>query len=89
MKRDANGAPIYAARWHFLKRGFPLIVRVLRNRNANKMPAEKKVAAMTVCHCLLQYTTYMLSCQSEATAYVKRKCKEGLRNRVFKKKLGF
>ena len=40
--------------------------RVLRNRDANKMPTVKSFAAMTFCHGPLQYTTHILSYQSKS-----------------------
>ncbi|MDE0041769.1 MAG: hypothetical protein OXT74_07020, partial [Candidatus Poribacteria bacterium] len=65
VKKDANAALIFAARWHFLKWRNPLPERVLGNPNANKMPTRKKSCA-TMTDGMLQHTTQLLSCQSKS-----------------------
>ena len=48
-----------------------------------KCQQEKKFAAMTICHCLLQYTIYMLSYQSESNGSCQKKTLRGFEKPSF------
>ena len=56
----------------FSEMRIPSPERVLRNRDANKMLTEKSSAAVTAG--LLQYTTYVLSCQSNIQRAILDRC---------------
>ena len=54
-----------------------------------KCQQEKKFAAMTICHCLPQYTTYMLSYQSESNGSCQKKALRGFEKPSFQEKTRF